>query len=228
MINTQNTIDPAVLGNINAGPAKAGSSGSDDLRTNFMTLLIAQLKNQDPLNPLENAELTSQLAQINTLSGIEALNDTLSGIAGQLGANQDLQAAGLIGKGVMVPGDRIYMGGDGSATPFGVELAGYAHKLQAQVVDGSGQVVRSFDLGATGAGVHAFLWDGSVDGGGVAAPGAYRVLIDAVDAEGNALASTTLNYALINAVTPGGTEGPLLDLGGVAAPVTLADIRQIL
>jgi len=228
MINTKNTLDPALLSATNASPNKPVSRSSDDLRTSFMTLLIAQLQNQDPLNPLENAELTSQLAQINTLSGIEALNDTLNGIAGQLGANQDMQAAGLIGKGVMVPGERIYMGAEGVATPFGVELDDRAHQLHAQVIDGGGQVVRSFDLGAADAGVHSFLWDGSVNGGGVAAPGAYRVVVEAFDQEGNALASKTLSYAMVNAVTPGGANGPLLDLGGVAAPVTLGDIRQIL
>src|SRR5690606_27732989 len=91
LIMATNAIDPNVISAMN-GVAASRKSESDDLRTNFMTLLIAQLKNQDPLNPMENAELTSQLAQINTLSGIEALNETLSGIAGQIEAGQALQA----------------------------------------------------------------------------------------------------------------------------------------
>lgn len=227
MINTNGTIDGAVLAGINSGAADARST-SDDLRNNFMTLLVAQLKNQDPLNPLENAELTSQLAQINTLSGIESLNNVMNGIAGQIDLGQDLQAAALIGKGVMIQGDRVYMGDEGASTPFGVELQSAAHQLQAKVLDGSGQVVRAFDLGSADPGVHTFVWDGSVDGGERAPPGAYRVVIDAFDAEGNSLDALALSYALVTGITPGGSGGPMLDLGGVAPPVTLGDVRQIL
>src|SRR5690554_6716743 len=102
--------------------AAASRSTTDELRDNFMTMLITQLKNQDPLNPLENNELTSQLAQINTVSGIEALNDTLNGINKQIEAGQSLQAAALIGRGVLVPGHRLLVGEEGATTPFGIDV----------------------------------------------------------------------------------------------------------
>ncbi|MFA5494436.1 MAG: flagellar hook assembly protein FlgD [Porticoccaceae bacterium] len=220
-----NAIDPNVISAMN-GAAASRKSESDDLRTNFMTLLIAQLKNQDPLNPMENAELTSQLAQINTLSGIEALNETLSGIAGQIEAGQALQATALIGKGVMVPGDRILVGEEGVTTPFGVELEAGAHQLKATIIDGSGQPVRHFDLGPMQAGVESFVWDGTLDNGALAPTGSYRVVVEALDVDGKAMASQALNYAVVNAVSTG--NPPLLDLGGVSAQVPLQDIRQIL
>lgn len=88
-------IDTSVINAVNGG----GSSGmparqSQELRESFLTLLITQLQNQDPLNPMDNAEMTSQLAQINTVSGIEELNTTLNGITQQMDAAQTLQAAG--------------------------------------------------------------------------------------------------------------------------------------
>lgn len=227
-MNTSSAIDPAVLGAING---KVGSavpqSTSEELSANFMTLLITQLQNQDPLKPLENAELTSQLAQINTVSGIETLNKTLNGIVGQIEAGQNMQAVGLIGKGVMIPGDRILAGEEGFTTPFGVELAVPASDVTVSIVDASGQIVRSFGLGPVKSGVESFVWDGTLEGGDLAPEGSYRVQIEAVSEEGNALPVTILNYAVVQAVT-NHKDGPLLDLGGISDPVVMGGIRQIL
>ena len=112
-------VDTSVLNNINGGGANGLSARqSDELRESFMTLLITQLQNQDPLNPMENAEMTSQLAQINTVSGIEELNSTLEGITSQMDANQALQASGLIGKGVMVPGKDVLVEQDSEGNTY--------------------------------------------------------------------------------------------------------------
>lgn len=85
---------------------------SADLQNQFLTLLVAQLKNQDPTNPMDNNQLVSQLAQLNTVSGIEKLNTTLGSISGQINNNQSIQATTLIGHGVMVPGNEILVGND--------------------------------------------------------------------------------------------------------------------
>ena len=146
------TIGSNVLNSVNgsaAAQAAAAASKSDgaDLQDSFMTLLVTQLKNQDPMNPMENAEMTSQLAQINTVSGISELNSTLEGITGQLDAGQAMQAAGLIGSGVLVPGNRVLVGEDGSTTPFGVELGQAADAVRITVRNDSGGVGRRFALG---------------------------------------------------------------------------------
>lgn len=227
-MNTSSVIDPSVLTAINGNlGSSAPQSTSEELSANFMTLLITQLKNQDPLNPLENAELTSQLAQINTVSGIETLNKTLNGIVGQIEAGQSMQAVGLIGKGVMIPGNRVLAGEEGSTTPFGIELAAPAKEVTVSIVDGSGQIVRSFELGPVKAGVESFVWDGTLEGGELAPKGSYRVQIEAVSEEGNPLPATILHYAVVQAVT-NHRDGPLLDLGGISDPVVMSDIRQIL
>ncbi|WP_461481175.1 flagellar hook assembly protein FlgD [Porticoccus sp.] len=221
-----------VIQSANAQAAASGSQASGnsakELGNNFMTMLVTQLKNQDPLNPMENSELTSQLAQINTVSGIEDLNATLQGINSQIEAGQALQAAGVIGKGVMVAGDRILVGPDGASTPFGVELENPAEQLVATIVDGSGVPVRSFDLGAMDAGYQSFVWDGTLESGEYAPQGAYRVVVEAQAGDGSALDSGTFNYAVVQAVSTDRQGATRLDLGGISEQVRLQDVRQIL
>ena len=221
-------IGSNVLSSVNAGGAPGmDSRQSDELRNNFMTLLITQLQNQDPLNPLENSELTSQLAQINTVSGISELNSTLEGITGQLDAGQAMQAAGLIGSGVLVPGNRVLVGEDGSTTPFGVELEQAADEVQITVRNDSGEVVRRFEPFAMDAGSESFTWNGERDSGEEAPKGSYTVSVEA-SADGEPLEVVNLNYAMVSGVSLDDNGAPLLDLGGVSEQVSLGDIRQIL
>ncbi|HSH48493.1 MAG TPA: flagellar hook assembly protein FlgD [Halomonas sp.] len=228
------TIESSVTGAVNAGGPSSAQAGSqsDELRDNFMTMLVAQLQNQDPLDPMDNNEMTSQLAQINAVSGIEDLNATLKGIGTQIDAGQALEAAGLIGQGVMVPGDRVLVGSDDegrvSTTPFGIELDAPADNVTVTISDAGGQVVRRYDIGPVEAGVSSFQWPGDTSGGENAPDGAYRVSVEAVQGD-RTLSAETLNYAMVNAITPADQDGGfLLDLGGVQGQVGLADIRQIL
>lgn len=228
-------IDNSVLSSINSGGNKGLSARqSDELRESFLTLLITQLQNQDPLNPMENAEMTSQLAQINTVSGIEELNSTLEGITSQMDANQALQASGLIGKGVMVPGRHILLeqDSDGNAytTPFGIELSEPAKSVKATIVGEGGQVIRRYDLGSVKAGVQSFEWDGKNDQGETADSGRYTVQLEASDTEGDQIeAATALQYAVVNRVTPNDGNGSVrLDLGAIHGQVTLDQVKQIL
>lgn len=200
---------------------------ADELSTNFMTLLVTQLKNQDPMNPLENNELTSQLAQINTVGGIDKLNQTMQGIDSQIAAGQSIQAAGLIGKSVMVPGNRVLLGSEGAATPFGVELESATASLKANIVDANGIVLRTYDLGAQNKGVANFSWDGELENGERVAPGAYRINFEARDASDALVQATSLNFATVSGVVNNG-GAPRLDLGGINDSVSLQDIRQIL
>ncbi|TVU88091.1 MULTISPECIES: flagellar hook assembly protein FlgD [Halomonadaceae] len=227
-------VDTSVLNNINGGGSNGLSARqSDELRESFMTLLITQLQNQDPLNPMENSEMTSQLAQINTVSGIEELNSTLEGITSQMDANQALQASGLIGKGVMVSGKDVLVeqddDGNSYTTPFGIELAEPAANVKATVVGEGGQVIRTLDLGALDAGVQSFQWDGLNDQKEAVASGRYSVQLEATDGEGEKIESTALQYAVVNSVTPNDSSGGVrLDLGAIYGQISLNDVKQIL
>ncbi|ROU14466.1 flagellar hook assembly protein FlgD [Kluyvera ascorbata] len=207
-----------------------GTNSSSDLQSSFLTLLVAQLKNQDPTNPLQNNELTSQLAQISTLSGIEKLNTTLGSISGQIDSSQSLQASSLVGHGVMIPGSSILAGKSSSGdsvdtTPFGIELTQAADKVTATITDSSGKVVRTLNVGAQTAGVHTFTWDGTLDDGSAAPDGAYKVSIAASQGT-TQLVVQPLQFALVQGVTLG-SDGNKLDLGTYGT-TTLDQVRQII
>jgi Flagellar hook capping protein len=206
------------------------SSSADDLQNSFLTLLVAQLKNQDPTNPMDNSQLTSQLAQISTVSGIEKLNTSLGSISGQINSGQSLQASALVGHGVMIPGTTVLAGknssGDGvDTTPFGVELEQAADKVTATITDSSGNVVKTLDIGAQTAGVHTFTWDGTSTDGTAVADGAYTVSITASNSS-TQLVAQPLQYALVQGVTLG-SDGNKLDLGTYGT-TTLDEVRQII
>lgn len=225
-----NVNDPTNTGvSTTSGNGSLTTNSASDLQSSFLTLLVAQLKNQDPTNPLQNNELTTQLAQISTVSGIEKLNTTLGSISGQIDNSQSLQATSLIGRGVMIPGTTVLAGKDAndktSTTPFGVELQQAADKVTATVTDSTGKVIRTLELGGLSAGVHTFTWDGTQTDGSTAPDGAYKVSINASNG-GQQLVAQPLQFALVQGVTKG-NNGNLLDLGTYGT-TTLNEVRQII
>jgi flagellar basal-body rod modification protein FlgD len=134
--------------------SSTNQAGSED---RFLKLLVAQLSNQDPMNPMDNAQMTSQMAQISTVSSIEKTNASLAGLAGQLAAMQTLQAGSLVGRNVLVEGNRLAIT-DGKATSA-IDLDLPADKVVVDVLSAGGQVLESFNLGALKAGRNAFEWD---------------------------------------------------------------------
>ncbi|PLR27042.1 flagellar hook assembly protein FlgD [Pantoea endophytica] len=219
-VGIKDSLDPTVL---TSSSASSGNS-SADLQNQFLNMLVAQLKNQDPTNPMDNSQLTTQLAQINTLSGIEKLNTTLGSISGQITTSQSLQSSTLIGHGVMVNGSQILVG-SGTTTPFGIELATASTATSVTIKDSNGATVRTIDLGKLSSGVHTFSWDGKLDDGSTAADGKYSVSLAASNGS-TQLVAQPLNYAYVNGVST--TDGTTkLDLGTMGS-ATLDEIRQIL
>ncbi|WP_298213502.1 flagellar hook capping FlgD N-terminal domain-containing protein [Acidovorax sp.] len=125
----------------------------------FLKLLVAQLNNQDPMNPLDNAQMTSQIAQINTVTGIQQLNQTMQGMAAQFNSLQVMQGTTLIGRNVLTEGSSLAVADD--AGKGGFELPSGATNVKIEVTTAGGQVVDTIDLGAKAAGRHTFEWDAS-------------------------------------------------------------------
>ncbi|MGE0811624.1 MAG: flagellar hook assembly protein FlgD [Immundisolibacter sp.] len=135
--------------------AQAGSTAGASDR--FLKLLVAQMQNQDPLNPMDNAQVTSQMAQIQTVTGIEKLNGTVAGLTSQFVQMQALQGASLVGRDVIVPGNQLDIReGVGQG---GFELSSAADAVKVEILSPSGQVVHTMQLGAQSAGMHSFDWD---------------------------------------------------------------------
>ncbi|MGU9865181.1 MULTISPECIES: flagellar hook assembly protein FlgD [Kluyvera] len=227
-----NINDTSSSSSASSALSSTGTNSSSDLQSSFLTLLVAQLKNQDPTNPLQNNELTSQLAQISTLSGIEKLNTTLGSISGQIDSSQSLQASSLVGHGVMIPGSTILAGKSAGSesenvdtTPFGIELTQAADKVTATITDGNGKVIRTLNVGAQTAGVHTFTWDGKLDDGTAAPDGAYNISFAASQGT-TQLVVQPLQFALVQGVTLG-KDGNKLDLGTYGT-TTMDQVRQII
>jgi len=163
--------------------ATKNEAGSED---RFLKLLVAQMQNQDPMNPLDNAQVTSQIAQINTVSGIEKLNTTVAGLNTQLLQLQALQGATLVGRQVTVTGDRLSVA-DGSGVG-GFDLSGAADQVKVEVLNGAGRVVDTLSLGAMTSGRHAFEWAA----GKVTDADGYRFRVTATAGSASVLGGTLM------------------------------------
>lgn len=203
--------------------SKTATSSAEDPQDRFLKLLVTQLKNQDPLNPLDNSEMTSQLAQMSTVSGIEKLNTTLSSLVSDLATSQSMQAASMIGKNVLVPGSELVLsGGQGFG---GVNLVSAADQVTVKILDSAGNVVQSQSLGARDAGVFNIGWDGVTETGEQAPDGAYKFAITATQG-GSPVEVSALQVGTVSALVRS-NGGFLLDLGPLGT-VSFNEVQQIL
>jgi flagellar basal-body rod modification protein FlgD len=196
-----------------AQPTATAGSAAKELSDRFLKLLVTQLRNQDPMNPMENAELTTQLAQMSTVEGINKLNEGMSTLSGLYRSSQVIQGAALVGRQVLAEGDALPLTAAGAAG--GVDLAAAADSVKIKILNGAGAVVRVLDLGGQAAGLVRFVWDGK-DALGNAMPQSdgYRFKVEA----GTAGASVaTTSYALGSvqsvAVNDEGMEAEVAGLG---------------
>ncbi len=203
--------------------ASLSSATAAEQQDRFMKLLVAQMKNQDPLNPMDNAQMTSQIAQINTVGGLEKLNRTVEGLLSAFGGLQLQSAAQLPGRNVLVEGTSIALA-DGAAAG-GVELGSHADAVTVDILGADGQPVRTLQLGPRDAGVHGFTWDGLTGSGEPAAEGSYRLRITATS-QGQPLQTRSLAAARVNSVSPG-DAGVMLDLGS-AGTRAWAEVKSFL
>ncbi len=220
--NVQNVASNELLAAMN--PKASATSDADAAQDRFMTLLVTQMKNQDPLNPLDNAQVTSQLAQLSTVTGIDKLNNTMQAMMASTQAAQSLQAASMIGHGVLVPGSSLTLSG-GKAV-FGAELSGPADAVQVTIADGAGNPVRVLDLGARPEGAVALAWDGKTASGATAPDGNYQIQVSAMRG-GQKVGANALGFGEVISVSTG-SGGARLNLTGTANPVSMNDVRQIL
>ena len=210
-----NTTDyNALLGGNATNPTTKSSSEQAD---RFLKLLVAQVQNQDPLSPMENSEVTTQMAQINTVTGIEKLNSTVESLSGQFLQMQLLQGANLVGSGVLVPGNQLSFA-DGKASGA-FELTSPAGAVEVEVVNARGDVVRTIKLGAKDSGVHPF----SFDAAGATESSGLSFRIKAVTGENEVSSTPLMNDEVASVVTRDGTLKLQLQRGG---SVAYNDVRQ--
>lgn len=192
-----NAPSQALLDTMN-GTKKTNGSSVADVQDRFMTLLVTQMKNQDPLNPMDNAQVTSQMAQLSTVTGIDKLNETMAALISSVQVGQSYQATSMIGHNVLVSGNTVSTEGAGGY--FGVELPVGADKLSITIKDAAGNTVRNVELGAQSEGTLPLTWDGKTNDGSVAANGDYKIEV-AATIGGQAVEAASLGYAKVLSVS---------------------------
>ena len=216
--------DSAIYDQINSTNNRGGTTKAEDQQTKFLTLLTTQLKNQDPLNPMDNAQMTSQLAQISTVDGIERLNATLSSMMSSTADSQVLQMAALVGHGALVEGKNLPLGKDGAIGGF--DLVSAADRVRIEIKDGNGNVVNAITLEDQEAGVQNFVWDGKKSDGTVAEEGNYTFTVTAV--QGNAdVKVNALQFGYISGVVRNGKGEIGVDIGSYGR-FAVDDLKQII
>ena len=189
MAITSTAFNPLDLIGAN-GAAKSAATGTtaktDTGATDrFLKLLVTQMQNQDPLNPMDNAQVTSQMAQISTVSGISDLNTTVSGLNAQFVQLQAVQGATLVGHDVTLVGNKLDVTTDSGVGVGGFELTSAADSVKVDVFSSTGTKLETLDLGAQTAGMNSFSWKGAAN------ETAYTFKVTAT-ASGSALTVTPL------------------------------------
>jgi flagellar basal-body rod modification protein FlgD len=217
--STSSTSSASGTSGTSSSTAAADPNSPSALQSTFLQLLVTQLQNQDPTAPMDSSQMTSQLAQINTVSGISQLNTTLTSMASQLGASQTLAASSVIGKNVLVDGSAISVA-SGTASGTGVSLASAAKTVNVTISDSSGNTVDTIALGAQPAGVSSFTWNGLTSSGAAAPDGTYSYAVSAADATGAAVTATPLVQSTVTSVTTNSSGNSVNLANGSSALLT--------
>jgi flagellar basal-body rod modification protein FlgD len=227
-------FDTPVAAAVNTTSSTSTSTSTSSVSADqdkFMKLLVTQLQNQDPLNPMDNAEMTSQLAQLSTVTGINQVNATLESLRTDIASSQSSSAINLIGKGILVEGKGIQLNSstadDGTVTNssvFGVDLASDSESVSIAIQDSTGKTVRTMSMTNAEAGTYPVTWDGTQDDKTVAAAGSYTFTVTASTA-GSALTATPLQLAAVASVSTGSAGVKLnTSLGHFA----MSDVKEVL
>ena len=211
------------LSTIGLAPPATQVTGATSQDT-FLTLMLTQLQNQDPMKPLEGGEFLSQLAAFETAAGVDGLQTSVAQLAQSMYTSQALQASSLLGHEVLTDGSTVTLGEEGGVSGY-VQLPQSASPVAVQVKDATGVVVRTIDLGSQPAGRAAFEWDGTDTEGNRLPPGAYTLSCD-IAVDGATQAAGVLMAAEVQSVTLDGYD-ILLNLAG-GAQIAFGQVTEIL
>lgn len=215
-VNSSNPFEKLGIGSTSQDKKELGQE-------DFLELLIAQIKNQDPLEPQSNGEFLSQLAQFSSADGIGKMQASLDNLTTSLQSNQALQASVLVGRKVFVQGDSAAFNGS-EAIKVGMELPASANNMQAHVYSANGELVNTLPLGTHEPGFFDFSWDGKNKQGETMPAGQYSIKVQGLS-EGESQSFGTMIAANVDSVSLGKGEVKL-NVAGIGS-VLLADVKQI-
>lgn len=218
------TINPAVMEQYGFETIAEPTVTKELGQSEFLELMTAQLKNQDPMQPTDNGEFLGQMAQFSTVSGIEEMQESLEKLTATYATGQTLQSSQLVGQEVLIETSTMEVR-EGEAVSGSFELDTSSGDVQLDISDATGKVVRQISLGELSSGRHGFNWDGIDSDGVIVPPGQYTASI--TRRNGDTFQSVTvLNSRIIDSVEFGASGQTTLNTKQGEA-LTLADIREI-
>lgn len=218
-------IPQTQLEDIGLSSAAAKTDKSTDSTTDFLQLFVAQLRNQNPLEPQEGAEFLGQLAQFSTVEGIKNLESSFTNLANSVQSTSALQASSMVGRNVEVQSDKVVLN-EGGNVKGSINVPSSVTDLTLEIVNSQGQVVKTMNLGSAEAGFYPFNWNGMDDGDAALPPGIYNLQAKGT-VEGDLTNFITMTEANVDSVTiDKNGQGLVLNVAG-HGPVNLEDIRTI-
>ena len=219
-----NTINDPTFASLGLALEKPVANSKKLGQEQFLDLMVAQLKNQDPTKPLQSGEFLGQLAQFGTVNGIQELQTSFSDLSTSMRSNQALMASSMVGRTVLAPGSVGVLPAGGTLAGS-LNLPASTSNLVVTITDSNGQQVRRMDFGQQAPGDLSFSWDGLTDNGTAAVPGQYKITGQALSGT-QSYAVETFMASRVDSVSLGGSQGLMLNLAGLGA-VPVSDVKQI-
>jgi flagellar basal-body rod modification protein FlgD len=194
--------------------------------TDFLTLMLAQLKNQDPTSPVDSNEFLSQLASLSEVQGITQLNTSFAGLSSSLVSSQALQASSLLGHQALVASSTGTLSAAGSTLTGAISVPQTSSQVALNITSSSGVLVQSINLGAQPAGLANFSWNGQMSNGSQAPPGTYTLNAQVAGVSGGTAVSTLVNGTVDSVTMGAGATGLMLNIAGLGS-VPFSSVQQI-
>jgi len=235
LINGTHATTPTNLPS-GTGTGTAAASGSSTANsasslgtlggTDFITLMLAQLQNQDPTSPVDSNTFLTQLAQLSEVQGITSLNTSFGALSNSLTSNQALQASSLLGHQALVNSSTATIAA-GATVTGAVNVPQSTSQVTLSITDSNGALVSQINLGAQSAGLANFSWNGTTGSGSQAPAGTYTLAATYAGATSGGTAATTLVNGTVESVSMGaGSAGLTLNVAGVGS-VPFSNVQQI-
>jgi flagellar basal-body rod modification protein FlgD len=224
---TTGTTGKGATGSTGSSSGTGGITGAATLGgTDFLTLMLAQLKNQDPTSPVDSNTFLTQLAQLSEVQGITSLNTSFGTLSSSLSSGQALQASSLLGHQALVTSSTAQLAAGGSVSGA-VNVPQTTSAVVLSIADSSGNVVQKLGLGAQAAGAASFTWDGKLANGTQAPAGTYTLSVQYAGQTSSSTAATTAVNGTVESVSMGaGSAGMTLNVAGVGS-VPFSSLQQI-
>lgn len=195
--------DPATANQVKTSNTNIGNT-AEEIQNNFMKMLVAQMQNQNPLDPMDNAEFTSQLAQMSQLQGIENMRASIDSFVKQVSSGRLLDQSALIGKEVLAAASTIQWDGK-SPVNFGVNADQALSNVKLRITRYDGSIADEIDLGSLGPDIQSLSWDGNTKEGPAAVTGTYRISVEGLTFDGKTARGSVLTSASVQSVQRAGS-----------------------